>query len=166
MTYYPVSWRVNRTLSRKRPWLAALLGVLATGLGHLYLRRWRRAAGWLAALLGVSYLFVDPAAVQAASGGGGADVDLVALAPVLVVGSLSALDAYLLARARNALASATVTSEDGLAQCPNCRGEVDPDLDFCHWCAAELPDADPSTADAAGGSGDDDDDDGGRREQP
>jgi hypothetical protein len=159
MTYCPVSRRVNRTLSRKRPWLAALLGVLATGLGHLYLRRWRRAAGWLAALLAVSYLFVDPTAVQAASVGGGGDVDLVALAPVLAVGSLSALDAYLLARARNALAGAAAASEDGLARCPNCRGEVDSDLDFCHWCAAELPDVDPVTAADVAGSDDDDDDD-------
>jgi hypothetical protein len=128
---------VTRTLSRKRPWLAALLAVLATGLGHLYLRRWRRAAGWLAALLAASYVFVDPAAMDAVATGG--PVDLVALAPVVFVGSLSALDAYLLAHAQNNLASVAVTPDGELAECPNCRKEVDPDLDFCHWCTTELP---------------------------
>jgi len=145
---------VNRTQSRKRPWLAALLAVLATGLGHLYLRRWRRALGWLTALLGVSYLFVDPAAMEAVSTVG--EVDLVALAPVLVVGSLSALDAYLLAHAQNALATVTATPEGDLEHCPNCRKEVDPDLEFCHWCTAELPDAEPTdrSTDAGGEGGD------------
>ena len=129
---------MNRTLSRKRPWLAALLAVLATGLGHLYLRRWRRALGWLLALFATSYVFVDPAAMEAVASGG--NVDLVALAPVLAVGGLSALDAYLLAHAQNALAGVTVAPDGELTNCPNCGKEVDSELSFCHWCTAELPD--------------------------
>lgn len=129
---------MNRTLSRKRPWLAALLAVLATGLGHLYLRRWQRALGWLLALFGASYFFVDPAAMEAAAAG---DVDFLALAPALAVASLSALDAYLLAHAQNALARVTVTPDGELTHCPNCGNEVDSELTFCHWCTAELPEA-------------------------
>jgi len=44
----PISSGMQRSTSQKRPWLAALLGALVTGFGHLYLRRWRRAVGWLA----------------------------------------------------------------------------------------------------------------------
>jgi len=138
MTYCSVSSTVTRTLSRKRPWFAALLGVLATGLGHCYLRRWRRALGWLVALFAASYFLVDPAAMEAAASGEG--VDLLALAPILAVGSLSAVDAYLLAHAQNALARVAVAPEGELAHCPNCGREVDPDLSFCHWCTAALPD--------------------------
>lgn len=129
---------MNRTLSQKRPWLAALLSVLATGLGHLYLRRWRRALGWLTVLFGVSYVLVDPAALDAAATGG--EFELLELAPVLVVTSLSVLDAYLLAHAHNAVARTTVTPDGELANCPNCGKEVDDDLAFCHWCSTELPD--------------------------
>jgi len=128
---------VNRTLSQKRPWLAALLSMLATGLGHLYLRRWRRALGWLAVVLGVSYFFVDPAALDAAASG--ETFDLLELAPVLVVTSLSVADAYLLAYVHNAVAQATATPDGELSHCPNCGKEVDADLEFCHWCTAELP---------------------------
>jgi len=41
-----------------------------TGFGHLYLRRWRRAVGWLAVLFAVSYVFVEPAAIEALAAGG------------------------------------------------------------------------------------------------
>lgn len=45
--------------SRKRPWLAAALAFPVTGLGHLYLRRWRRAAGWLL-LVGAATVVLTP----------------------------------------------------------------------------------------------------------
>jgi len=61
---------MQRSTSQKRPWLAALLGALVTGFGHLYLRRWRRAVGWLAVLFAVSYVFVEPAAIEALAAGG------------------------------------------------------------------------------------------------
>lgn len=93
---------MERTTSQKRPWLAALLGALVTGFGHLYLRRWRRAVGWLAVLFAVSYAFVDPAAIEALAAG--EPVDPLSIAPTLLVGSLSVIDAYVLARAQNEVA--------------------------------------------------------------
>ncbi|WP_128903922.1 zinc ribbon domain-containing protein [Halorubrum amylolyticum] len=143
---------MERTTSQKRPWLAALLGALATGFGHLYLRRWRRAVGWFAVLFAVSYLFVDPAAIDALAAG--EPVDPLSVAPTLLVGGASVVDAYVLARAQNALARTTGTAEAGAREateetkhatgettdsCPNCGKEVDPELDFCHWCTADLP---------------------------
>ncbi|WP_049986392.1 DUF7575 domain-containing protein [Halobellus rufus] len=80
----------------KRPWLAALLGTFATGLGHLYLRRWRRGLGWFAAAVAVSYLLVPMEATQALLAGERADP--VALAPVLIVSLASIADAYVVAR--------------------------------------------------------------------
>ena len=150
---------MERTISRKRPWLAALLGALATGLGHLYLWRWQRAVGWFVALFAVSYAFVDPAAIEALAAGEA--VDPLSVAPTLLVGAVSAADAYVLARAQNALAAAREpraevgdttgpetgdatgeragTAEATTEDCPNCGREVDPEIDFCHWCTAELP---------------------------
>lgn len=38
--------------SKRQPWLAFLLEALVTGLGHVYLRRWRRSAGWILRAVG------------------------------------------------------------------------------------------------------------------
>lgn len=95
----PVSSGMEGTTSQKRPWLAALLGALVTGFGHLYLRRWRRAVGWLAVLFAVSYAFVDPAAIEALAAG--EPVDPLSVAPTLLVGGASVVDAYVIARAQN-----------------------------------------------------------------
>jgi hypothetical protein len=141
---------MERTISQKRPWLAALLGALVTGFGHLYLRRWRRAVGWLAVLFAVSYVFVEPAAIEALAAG--EPVDPLSVAPTLLVGGASVVDAYVIARAQNALArtenatEATRNAGEGTKDvagettdsCPNCGREVDPELDFCHWCTADL----------------------------
>ncbi|MUV89691.1 zinc ribbon domain-containing protein [Halapricum sp. CBA1109] len=128
---------MSSTPSRKRPWLAVVLGTLVTGLGHLYLRRWRRALGWLAVLFGTSYVFVDTATLAAIAAG--SSVDPMALLPVLVVASGSVADAYLLARTHNAVAAVTVTDDGSLTHCPNCGKELDTDLEFCHWCTARVP---------------------------
>ncbi|WP_336021696.1 zinc ribbon domain-containing protein [Halobellus salinisoli] len=99
----------------KRPWLAALLGTFATGLGHLYLRRWRRGLGWFAAAVAVSYLFVPMEATQALLAGENADP--VALAPVIAVSVASIADAYVVARRdqqrarQSTTAAESVTSE-------------------------------------------------------
>jgi len=128
---------VSDTLSQKRPWLAALLAVLATGLGHLYLRRWRRAVGWIAALVAVSVLFVDPGTVDALLAGN--PVDPLTIAPIAVIGGFSVVDAYLLASVQNALARRRAATDNGeLAHCPNCGKELDDDLEFCHWCSTDL----------------------------
>ncbi|ESP87093.1 zinc ribbon domain-containing protein [Candidatus Halobonum tyrrellensis] len=133
---------MNRSVSRKRPWLAALLAALATGFGHLYLRRWGRALAWVVLTVATTVLFVDPAAVEAAANGTVADP--LAFAPTLAVAAVSVVDAYLLARVNNAVArmvaARTTEPEAGSAPvaCPHCGRELDPDLEFCHWCTAEL----------------------------
>ncbi|MFB6150418.1 MAG: zinc ribbon domain-containing protein [Haloarculaceae archaeon] len=130
---------MSQSVSRKRPWLAALLAALATGLGHLYLRRWRRALGWFAAVLVVTVVFVDPAAVESLARF--ESVDPMAVAPLLVVGALSVVDAYVLALAQNAAARLTAPSNGQPTHCPQCGRELDPDLDFCHWCTADVGNA-------------------------
>ncbi len=127
---------MRQSLSPKRPWLAALLGVLATGLGHAYLRRWRRALGWVVVLFATTALFVDPSAVDTAASGGA--FEPLAVAPVLVVGGLSVVDAYVLAHAQNAMARLSPSPAGTRTHCPNCGQELDPDLDFCQWCSATL----------------------------
>ena len=147
--------------SRKRPWLAALLGTLVTGLGHLYLRRWKRGLGWFVSAVAVSAVFVPPEAARALLEGSGGDLST--LAPVLAVGLASVADAYVLARLRQrethgragsatpsepspgetATAAAdsgtgTDTTPESHAECPECGKELDPDLDFCPWCTARL----------------------------
>ena len=153
--------------SGKRPWLAALLGTLATGLGHFYLRRWKRGLGWFAVAVAVSVLFVPPDAAQALLSGSGGD--LTTVAPLLAVGVASVADAYVLARMRQREArdrggdGASVSSGsnpksepetgDGPviaagaagrvsgstdAECPECGKELDPELDFCPWCTTRL----------------------------
>jgi len=127
---------MSQSISRKRPWLAALLGALATGFGHVYLRRWRRGLGWVLGLLATTVLFVDPAAVEALANWN--VVDPWEIAPILLIGGLSVADAYLLAHAHNAVARLTVPQDGQLTHCPNCGKELDADLEFCHWCTTDL----------------------------
>ncbi|WP_121823105.1 zinc ribbon domain-containing protein [Halostella salina] len=134
---------MSRPISDKRPWLAALLAAFVTGLGHLYLRRWRRALGWLLVLFAVTVLFVDPATVNAFATGG--SVDPLAIAPIYVVGAVSVIDAYLLARAGNFVARITPNGDGEFTHCPNCGKELDGDLDFCQWCSTDLADVEVAT---------------------
>jgi len=129
---------MRRFDTRKRPWLAAVLGALLTGLGHCYIGRWRRALLWATGMV-VAAMIVGPAALASLTSGG--TVDLLAIAPLLVLGSLSAADAYLLAHVQNAIARAAEATEKERTHCPACGGELDPMLDFCHWCTTELEDA-------------------------
>jgi hypothetical protein len=135
---------MRRSLSRKRPWLAALLAMAITGLGHLYLRRFKRAAGWFVTMFAVSVLFVEPTAVNDIAAG---SADLTEVAPLLVVGGFSVIDAYLLARAENAAGRSATAPDETLTNCPNCGEELDSDLAFCHWCSTELPGAADADAD-------------------
>lgn len=119
--------------------LAAFLGLLVVGLGHLYLRRWLRGVGWAALVVAVGAVFVPDDAL--ASLGTGAAVDPVVLAPVLTVVTVSAADAFVVAlRAADDASSETDETDKDVATCPECGESVDPDLDFCQWCTAELPD--------------------------
>jgi hypothetical protein len=139
-----------------RPWLVVVLGLLATGLGHLYLRRFGRAVGWFLAAVAASVLFVPPDAAEAVVSGG--SPPLTALAPPLIVSALSVVDAYLLAtRARTSSTGgspvressgegavppgAETTADAPTVACPECGRATDPDLAFCQWCAADIGDA-------------------------
>lgn len=125
----------------KRPWLAAVLGILATGLGHIYLRRWRRAVGWLLAAFTTTILFVPPSALETLTTvlrSGSGSVPLVDLLPLLAVGVASVLDAYFVAHTNN---RRVMEQTMGIQRCPNCGRQIDPDVSFCQWCATTRADA-------------------------
>lgn len=109
----------------KRPWLAAVLSVFVTGLGHVYLRRWFRAIAWIGLAVAAAWLFVPDGSVQ--------DAAFAELVPISVVILMSVLDAYLVAKQHNR--SIEVSNAN---RCPECQREVEDDLEFCWNCAAEL----------------------------
>lgn len=135
--------------NRARPFVAALLGLLVTGFGHVYLRRWLRAVLWFSVAFAVSVAFVpETAAVDILAG---KPIDPMTILPGALVGLASALDAFLIARREVTSESepATVngiTTDDNTAEpdddktvdCPACGKPVDPDLGFCHWCTTEF----------------------------
>lgn len=111
----------------KRPWLAAGLTFIVTGLGHIYLRRWTRAFGWFVAI-GVSmWLFVPESALI------GGRLGFWDSAPVGLIGALSVVDAYLLAYYNN-----TRLQIDAGERCPSCYQGLDTELSFCPWCGTDL----------------------------
>ena len=121
---------------RTRPFVAVLLALAVAGLGHVYLRRWSRAAGWFAMILGTGLaligLFAEPTA-------GIEQLPPTVLYPVVGLFLLSAVDAYLIARSGVARPSGSGGSgESDGPTCPHCGGELDADLSFCHWCTTPL----------------------------
>lgn len=142
---------MERTSSKKRPWLAALLGALVIGFGHFYIRRWRRALGWLVASIGVSVLFVDQSTIEALATFSG--VDPLSVAPLFVVGALSVIDAYLLAQAQNLVAQQTPEPDGTLTHCPHCGNELDGDLEFCHWCTTRIDEVEGDLQNGVDGAG-------------
>lgn len=143
-------------MGHHRPWLAAVLAVLVAGLGHAYLRRWRRAALWFVAILGVgvalSATFADPATM------GPTNLPVVVMGPLLVLYALSAADAFRIARTTRragtvagAVGRANPADRDGpdatpedAETCPHCGKSTDPDLDFCTWCTEPLDSEEPN----------------------
>jgi hypothetical protein len=85
--------------SRRRPWLAVLLALLVSGLGHAYLRRWGRAFVWYVAVTATLVFVVPDAAVEGLVAGDPPPV--VDVAPALVVVAASVIDAYVLAVRNN-----------------------------------------------------------------
>lgn len=151
--------------TRRRPWLAALLALVVSGLGHAYLRRWARAFGWYVAVTAAVFVFVPESAVSGALAGDPPAVEDVAPAAAVVVASV--IDAYVVALRNNrahererdaarAIASETSPGEetgegpeptptadgDGTVRCPECGKETDPTVDFCQWCAEPLGEGD------------------------
>lgn len=140
--------------ARFRPFVAALLGMMVTGLGHLYLRRWLRAVAWIALAFVVSVAFVPQSAAETILAG--EQVDPLTLLPGAIVGIGSAVDAFRIARAQQAAQQTpveTAQSAGSTAQtagavdaepagetidCPACGKPVDPSLGFCHWCTTEF----------------------------
>jgi len=134
--------------TRKRAWLAAVLAFAQPGLGHVYLRSWLRAVLWFGLWAATIGLVVelpaaggDPVAFLSATVGALGELPLRATLALASVTVFCVLDAYWLA-ARNA------ASRDQFAEeptCPECGQDVDPTLEFCHWCTAEFPEeADPT----------------------
>lgn len=124
---------------RTRPFVAVLLALAVAGLGHVYLRRWSRAAGWFAMILGTGLALVGLFAEPTAS------IDQLppsVLYPVVGLFLLSAVDAYLLARG---VSTRAARADPDAPTCPHCGGELDPDITFCHWCTTRL-DEPPETA--------------------
>jgi hypothetical protein len=130
--------------------LAAVIGatVGVAGVGHLYLRRWRRAAAWFlvvlgatAALLAVFVLpelggIADPGAVTAIEP---SSLPGIVVWPVFVLLLFSTLDAH-------RLATVAPRAGDG-PTCPSCGKAADPELDFCPWCTIELEWVEPGAGD-------------------
>jgi len=85
--------------SRRRPWLAALLALVVSGLGHAYLRRWARALGWYVTVTATLVVIVPDAAVERLIAG---DAPPIAdVAPALIAVAASVIDAYVLALRTN-----------------------------------------------------------------
>ncbi|WP_416841069.1 zinc ribbon domain-containing protein [Haloferax sp. DFSO52] len=131
-------------LTKVRPWLAAILGLAITGLGHLYLRRWRRAIFWVVLAFSISALFVPTSALEALATGGSIP-PFEQILPVLFVSLASVADAFIIGMrqvndARLDASEDASTDESGGVSCPACGRDVDPELDFCHWCTTRLDD--------------------------
>lgn len=109
----------------KRPWLAALLAVAITGLGHLYLRRWGRAFAWLL-LVALTVFVFSPE-------GGPLEAELLDIAPIVLIAGMSVVDAYVIAREQNR--AVAVQSQE---QCPACGHTVEYGVEFCWYCAEPL----------------------------
>jgi hypothetical protein len=120
--------------TRRRAVVAVLFGVFGAaigiaGVGHAYLRRWRRAAAWFALVVGAAmvliYVFDDPATATPST------LPQEVIVPVLALLVTSVLDAYVVARRAD-------TGEE--PACPHCGRPVDTEIDFCQWCTEPLPD--------------------------
>ena len=85
--------------SRRRPWLAAVLALVVSGLGHAYLRRWARAFGWYVVITVTVVVLVPDAAIDQIFAGELPPLD--EIAPVLLVIAASVIDAYVVAVRNN-----------------------------------------------------------------
>ncbi|MEF8781424.1 MAG: zinc ribbon domain-containing protein [Haloferacaceae archaeon] len=146
--------------NRRRAMIVVLLAVGGAvfgvaGVGHAYLREWKRALSWfLLALFGSAALIVS-------SVGEAVPSSVLELPPAVIAGIafillISVVDAFLVAIRSTPSASGIAgsagsvvgVSDDSSAgveagesvACPHCGRETDPELDFCMWCTRELSD--------------------------
>ena len=143
--YLPTERSVNGMVQvsfRNNPLLAAILGTVVTGLGHLYLRRWRRAIGWFGVTAVVTILFVPESTISAMNSG--TLTDPLSTLPIVLISAASALDAYLIAKSKlqtgggRAIGTSGAKEADESPACPVCGKPFEPELGFCHWCATEF----------------------------
>lgn len=116
-----------------------------TGLGHLYLREWLRAAMWYGFALAAVALFVPEStltALEQSVMGNATPPPVTDLLPLLAIQLMSIVDAYRVAIQRNAWV--------GEVPCPHCGRPVDQDLDFCHWCTNPIDGGEYEEPDANG----------------
>ncbi len=132
---------------RRRPWIAAVLGFIFTGVGHIYLRRWLRGAAWFMAALASSF-FVPEAAVEATTQAAttaftnpqaaqSMTLPIKELLPIYAVITASIIDAYIIAKMNNQLVEEI---EQGVRRCPSCAKKIDDSVNFCQWCGTDLDD--------------------------
>ncbi len=86
-------------LRRRRPWLAVLLAIVISGLGHAYLRRWGRALAWYVAITATLVFLVPDAALDQLFAQEIPPLD--DIGPALVVIAASIVDAYVVAIRNN-----------------------------------------------------------------
>ena len=138
-------------MTRRRAVVAGVFAVLYPGLGHVYLREWLRALTWFGLALLTAALVVPADVLSTVEAGGlatlleaGRSLPLASLGALLLVRALNVVDAVWLGLAPEP----AVAADDG-ETCPSCGGELDPELEFCHWCTARLD----RPAEEASGSG-------------
>ena len=135
--------------------LAAGLSVILPGAGHVLSRDWLRAAAFAGLFLAASAFLLpieqlaaaeptsyDEAITQATAMA--ADVDPMAQFSLSFIALFATIDAAFRALG---YPSGGDGNTDGTT-CPECGKDVDPDLEFCHWCTTRLePDAPESEKD-------------------
>lgn len=120
--------------------IAGVLAAIYPGLGHVYLRSWFRALTWFGLAMLTAAIVVPPSVVAAYQTGSldaileaSREIPNGAFLALLAVRVLNVVDAaWLGSRSRRG------TAESGGRPCPNCGRDLDVDLDFCHWCTAQL----------------------------
>ncbi|WP_435363143.1 DUF6677 family protein [Haloarchaeobius sp. DYHT-AS-18] len=124
---------------RVRVVVAVVLSFVFPGLGHAYLRRWARALLFVGLFITVTALALPEAAITsfdsiiAVTQRVSNQVSLSESVAMSVVEIAAMTDAYL-------LASSSLRAEEGGPRCPNCKKELDGEIDFCPWCAQEIDD--------------------------
>lgn len=145
--------------NRRRSVIVVLLAVGGAvfgvaGVGHAYLREWKRALLWfLLALFGGAALVVSAAGETVPSSV--LDLPPTVTAGIAFILLISVVDAYLVSvrTARSAVAGSAAPPTDAgdgttlegetkeTITCPYCGQETDPELDFCTWCTGRFADA-------------------------
>lgn len=122
-------------MSVARALVAAALSLVLPGAGHAYLRDWLRAALFAGFFLAALALFVplevltEAASLSGVLDGLRAETSVMDRFLVAFVVFFCAVDAGL----RGFSGPLRDVTGDG-PTCPECGKELDPDLEFCHWC--------------------------------